>query len=353
MHGNRSWHAFNIRTSDKMTLQTMTVKTDGEFMRKALVIGIDEYARAPLSGCVNDARDIAALLERNGDGSVNFSVRYETNVGTKADLKGMIGECFSGSADVELFYFSGHGFIDALGGYIVTPDYQLNDMGVSMRDILDLVNKSKCQSRIVILDCCHAGYMGNQPAGNSDATVIQDGVTVLTASKSDEYSAEVNGHGVFTSLLIDALNGGAADVTGHITPGGIYAFIDKALGPWEQRPVFKTNVTRFTPVRTVQPLVGIKTLRRLTEYFPAPQSQIQLDPSFEPTNNPEVEHFVKEPYANPANIKIFNDLQKLEGVGLVVPLHEEHMYFAAMNSQACCLTSFGQHYWQLVKNKSI
>ena len=48
-------------------------------------------------------------------------------------------------------------------------------------------------------------------------------------------------HGLFTSLLLEALKGGAADITGHITPGGIYAYIDKALGPWEQRPVFKTK----------------------------------------------------------------------------------------------------------------
>lgn len=39
-----------------------------------------------------------------------------------------------------------------------------------------------------------------------------------------------SGHGVFTSLLVEALSGAAADVTGHITPGGIYAYIDKAPG---------------------------------------------------------------------------------------------------------------------------
>ena len=37
-------------------------------------------------------------------------------------------------------------------------------------------------------------------------------------------------------------------------------------------------------------------------------------------------------------MKVFKDLQKMEGVGLVVPVDEEHMYYAAMNSTACKLT---------------
>lgn len=56
--------------------------------------------------------------------------------------------------------------------------------------------------------------------------MISEGVTILTASRSSETSMEVNGHGLFTSLLIEALIGGAADITGHVTPGGIYAYIE-------------------------------------------------------------------------------------------------------------------------------
>ena len=52
----------------------------------------------------------------------------------------------------------------------------------------------------------------------------------FTASKHDAPAMEVDGHGVFTILLLEALKGGAADVTGHITLGGVYAYIDRALG---------------------------------------------------------------------------------------------------------------------------
>lgn len=322
-------------------------------MKKALVVGIDKYAQFPLSGCCNDADAITRLLCSNGDGSPNFSVKTEKNVPTKSTLRRLIDECFAGDADTALFYYSGHGHIDAIGGYLVTPDYSPYDYGVSLQDVLTIANNSHCKNKIIILDSCFSGFMGSITTNGQTTAVINEGVTILTASRSSETSMELNGHGLFTSLLIEALNGGAADITGHVTPGGIYAYIDKALGPWEQRPVFKTNVTRFTSLRNVVPQVDIAVIRKLCTYFSDENAAFAIDPSFEPTNSPSVNHVVVEPYADPAHTKVFSDLQKLEGIGLVVPVGEEHMYFAAMNSKACELTSIGKQYWRLVKNRLI
>ncbi len=271
----------------------------------------------------------------------------------KPSLKGHIRDLFSGDADTALFYFSGHGYLDDIGGYIVTPDFQANDEGVSMDEILTIANDSKAKNRVIILDCCHSGAFGSPKAAGNKSTHIAEGVSILTASKDDEAAMEINGHGVFTNLLLDALQGGASDLRGHITPGSIYAYIDQALGPWDQRPVFKTNITRFTSLRTVISQVPIEILRSLTEYFPSATHQVDLDPSFEVTNNSSIEHKIIEPYANEQNVKKFKDLQKLESVGLVVPVGEEHMYFAAMNSKSCKLTALGYHYWRLVKEKRI
>lgn len=317
-------------------------------MKKALVVGIDAYPSCPLLGCKNDANEIAEILERNGNGSPNFETRKFLDIPTKGELKKHIRECFAGKSEISLFYFSGHGHIDNIGGYIVTPDFQNDDYGVSMHDILEIINNSQCSNRVVILDCCHSGFMGRHSSATQDACVINEGVTILTASKQDEPAVEVAGHGLFTALLIDAMKGGAADVLGKITPGGIYAYIDKSLGAWGQRPVFKTNVTSFSPLRTATPQVDETILRRITQYFPQSNSEFPLNPSFEPTNAPEEPHNIIEPYANVTNTAVFSDLQKLEGVGLVVPCGEEHMYYAAMHSRACRLTPTGQHYWRLV-----
>ena len=322
-------------------------------MRKALIVGIDNYTQCPLKGCCNDADAVATRLETNEDGSPNFSVKLEKNVCSKGQLRQLIEDCFSGDSDVALFYYSGHGHIDSVGGYLVTPDFSDYDFGVSLQDILSIANGSQCKEKIIVLDSCFSGFMGSISNARQNTAVINNGVTILTASRSTESSIEINGHGLFTSLFLEALSGGAADITGNITPGGVYAFIDKALGPWEQRPVFKTNVTRFTSLRNVIPQVDISIIRKICTYFTSENEKFAIDPSFEPTNSPSITHKVIEPYANPTNTEVFSDLQKLEGIGLVVPVGEEHMYFAAMNSKACELTSIGKQYWRLVHDKLI
>lgn len=203
------------------------------------------------------------------------------------------------------------------------------------------------------MDCCHSGFVGAINTSGQQTSVINEGVTILTASKYDESATEINGHGVFTGLLADALKGGAADITGNVSPGSIYAYIDRALGPWEQRPVFKTNVKRFISLRKATPPIDISIVRKIPDYFDGPNMKLQLNPSYEPTNNTEVEHKVIEPYASNAHTAIFKDLQMLESVGLVVPDGTQHMYFAAMESKYCKLTSIGQHYWHLVKEGRI
>jgi len=313
-------------------------------MSRALIVGIDDYPSCRLQCCVKVAHAVAGLLARNADGSPNFDVRLETSPLNKGKLKEIISSFFEAEDAISLFYFAGHGFLNEYGGYIVTPDYANYDEGISMSDILTIVNDSKAIDKIVILDCCHSGDMGRKPEISHDTVVhIGKGVTILTASGSHETAAEINGHGVFTNLLLAALDGGAADLRGKITPGSIYSYIDLAMGSFGQRPSFKSNITKFVPLRTVEPPIPQATLRKLTEYFTAPEMEFPLNPSYEYT--------AKE--AIPAHTVILQDLQKYERVGLVVPVDEQFMYFAAMNSKSCKLTALGKHYWILVKGQKI
>lgn len=316
-------------------------------MRKALVIGIDNYPKAPLSGCVNDASAVAELLRANGDGSPNFDVSLQTNVATKAQLRGMVEDLFSGDADVALFYFSGHGSDQ---GYIITPDFQRNDMGISMSDLLAKANGSRCKNKIIILDCCFSGQLGENPVTQSNESTLGEGVTIMAASSRDETAKEQNGHGLFTNLFLQSLRGSAADITGRITPAGVYAFIDQSLGAWQQRPVFKTNISQFVSIREIEPRVSKSVLRKLRLYFTSPSAEFKLDPSFEFTNTPTYKHEIIGPYADENNVSIFRELQMFESVGLIEPVGEDHMYFAAMNSKSCRLTALGLHYWNLAKD---
>lgn len=316
------------------------------FMRKALVVGINDYSTFPLNGCVNDANSIAEVLESNGDGSPNFSVKLITSPSdsiTRSSLRQAIEELFQGTCDIALLYFSGHGFIKNTGGYLVTTDHKRDDEGVSMDDVLLLANQSNARDKIIIFDCCHSGAAGTPSVPGNSLAQLSEGLSVLTASRDSESAIEVNGSGVFTSLVVDALKGGAADLRGNISPGSLYAYVDEALGAWDQRPIFRTNVTRFTSIRTIDPKIPLQTLRQIIVYFPTPEDHHSLDPSYEFTDESNV----------PEKVEIFKDLQKFASVGLVIPVDEEHMYYAAINSKSCRLTAMGYQYWRLVKEKKI
>ena len=315
-------------------------------MRRALIVGIDDYPGAPLHGCVNDANTMAAVLETHGSGSPNFQPRLMTSPSdevTKPKLREAIEKLYATECDIALLYFSGHGFLRSVDGYIVTADAKKYDEGIGMTEILAMANRSPVKNKVIILDCCYSGNMGTPNVAEGGVAQLSEGLTVLTASRGSEVAMEQGGGGVFTELLVAGLQGGAVDIRGHITPGSIYAYVDQALGAWEQRPIFKTNVTQFTSLREVPPQVPLETLRRLVDYFPNPQDEYALDPSYEDT----------EEGHNPENVKVFKDLQKMEGVGLVVPVGEEHMYYAAMNSTACRLTALGAQYWRLAKEKKL
>lgn len=322
-------------------------------MKKALVVGINNYTFAPLRGCVRDATDVGDLLRENGDGSLNFNVLLQTDVPRKNRLRELITTLFKDQHETALFYFSGHGMVNELGGYLMTPDYRQYDEGISMNDILTLANNSPSTNKIIILDCCHAAAITAPDLIPGSIGHINEGITILTASKKNEVAMEVRGKGVFTNLLIEALKGGAADTNGNITPGGIYAYIDQALGPWEQRPVFKTNVNSFTTLRTVTPKLPLSVLRKITEFFPLPETLYALDPSYEYSNDPVMKHDFMMPYAMANNVSIFKSLQKMQAAGLVEPVSDEHMYWAAMNGNACRLTALGAHYWRLVHERKI
>ncbi|MDE1550024.1 caspase family protein [Jeotgalibaca caeni] len=323
-------------------------------MRAALIVGIDYYEEiSPLFGCVNDAYAVNAVLERHDGGSLNFDCNLMTGTGKqnlieKSELKDSIEELFKKEIDVALFYFAGHGYIESAGGYILAGNSRRGDEGVSLSDILYYANNSPAKNKIIILDSCHSGIAGNLP-GEQTAT-LSEGVTVLTASAEDQYASEQDGSGVFTTLLVDALNGSAANLTGDVTPGSIYAHIDQSLGAWEQRPIFKTNVRQFVSLRKVTPPISTNILRRITEFFPDPGFEYQLDPTYEPEEkgrdkgmpNPIKEH-----------TEIFSILQQYNRLNLLFPVDADHMWNAAMESKSCKLTALGEHYRRLAAKKRI
>lgn len=320
-------------------------------MKKALIVGLNKYPGNELNWCDNDAIAMKNLIESNGDGSPNFDAIQIIDSCSKGTLLDAIKKLFADDAEVALLYFSGHGS-ESDGGYLVTTDYTTTSLGVKMEDVLAYANESKCKNKVIILDCCFAAKMGESLLVNNK-TVLGDGVTIMAASQTWQTSKEDPNlqHGVFTELLIQGLKGGAADIGGNITPASLYSFVDQSLGPWQQRPVFKTNISQFLPIRNINAKVPKAILRKISQFFVNPSDEFKLDPSYEFTNDPNADHTVVTPFADPNHVVIFKELQLFESVGLVEPVGTDHMYFAAMESKACKLTALGLHYWKLSKDR--
>lgn len=318
-------------------------------MRKALVVGIDYYAKSSqLFGCVNDAHSVKSILERHSDATVNFGVKLVTGTGPsdavgRKELKENVRELFADDCEIALFYFAGHGYIETTGGYLCTSDIETGDDGLPLSEVLTLANKSPARNKVIVLDSCHSGIAGERPELKGYAE-LSEGMTILTASTDDQYASEKNGSGVFTTLFVDALGGAAGNLVGDVTPGSVYAHVDQSLGPWQQRPVFRTNVKSFVSLRKVQPPISLAELQQITDLFPAPGFEFKLDPSFEPEGTHK---------KNAENMRKFAILQKYNRVNLLVPVGEPHMWHAAMNSKSCKLTVLGEHYRRLVENKLI
>lgn len=317
-------------------------------MRKALVVGIDYYkACTALHGCVNDAYAVKSVLDRHSDGSVNFATRLlaarsASNAVSRVKFKDSIKELFTGDCEIALFYFAGHGHIETSGGYLAASDSVAGDDGIPLGELLALANNSPARNKIILLDSCHSGFVGSSSL-NAKYAELAEGTTILTASTAEQYASEKNGSGVFTSLMVDALNGAASNLLGDVTPGSVYAHIDQSLGPWDQRPVFKSNVKSFVSLRKTQAPVSHGELMQIHNLFPAAGHEYRLDPTYEPeSDNP-----------NPTNVQIFKVLQKLNRVNVVVPVGAPHMYFAAMESKSCKLTVVGEHYRHLVEQGRI
>ena len=322
-------------------------------MRKALCIGIDCYEYInDLHGCVNDANSVKAALERNGDGTLNFEVKLmcatsEATYLKKNELRDAIQNLFKSESEIAVLYYSGHGSFDDLGGYLCTSEITRPDEGLSLNDVMGYVAQSKAQNNIIILDSCFSGAVAN-PVNMPNCSILHQGTTILAACGASEYATEENGHGIFTSLLVDALYGGAMNLLGEVSPGSIYSYIDSSLGAWdEQRPIFKANISNFVSLRKNSPPISISELRRITEFFPSPYDEYLLDPTYESDKH---EADIQE--INKEHENIFKVLQQFVKLNLVVPVDAEHMYYAAIHHKSCKLTAQGQHYWKLV-NKNI
>jgi hypothetical protein len=323
-------------------------------MKKALVVGIDDYVGIALSGCVADAEEFAKLVERHADGQPNYQVRRVTappSTVNRDQLRALLADLFANAGENELlFYFSGHGAETPFGAELVTQDYSENSPGVSINDVLTLANDSAAKDIVVVLDCCFSGSLGNVPSLQAATTapefrfakaLLRQGVTLLAASRPEEPSVEEGGHGAFTRLLLEGLEGAAADPMGIVTPLSLYAFASRAFGAWDQRPLLKAHSTLPSVLRTCEPAISRAVLRQLPTHFSSRNARVQMSPAHEGSR--------PVPAGQQPTIqqRQFDYFKQLRNAGLLTTGESKDLYFVAMESGDVFLTVLGKYFWDL------
>ncbi len=313
-------------------------------MRRALLVGINDYPRIPLKGCINDALRMQEVFENHENGDKNFACKMllsnEIEV-TRGTLKAQIKKLFNHGKGTALFYFSGHGATTEAGTYLVTQDHQPDDEGVSLMEVVALANNSEADEVIIILDCCHAG--GNNIDLSERKIILREGVSILAAAGDKQYSYEKNGSGVFTSIIYNAMLGGAADIRGKINLSGMYYYADILLNAWKQRPVFKSHVSHMISLRDCQPKIPLETLRKLPIYFNGETTGKYLSEN----------HLVSLGGKNEAMLTMMADFRKYHANGLLMPIEVDSLDEAAAQNKECRLTPLGEYYKNLAIEKML
>lgn len=177
--------------------------------KRALLVGINAYADAPLSGCVNDVINMRSLL-KDQYGFQNTDIRVLLDARAKsAEIRKRLESLVAATkpGDTLLFHYSGHGsnvrdrdgdeLRDRLDEIICPYDLDWNnpDSYLTDDDLRVIFNKVPAGALVeVIMDCCHSGTImrsaGNTLLDGRGSVVVsrylQPPLDILLRSEGDE-----------------------------------------------------------------------------------------------------------------------------------------------------------------------
>jgi formylglycine-generating enzyme required for sulfatase activity/uncharacterized caspase-like protein len=245
--------------------------------RRALVIGVSDYQSWPKLGHARgDAVAVGKRLEALG-----FTVEYLLDRDARKDR---ITRAFSTlRAQVEpndqvFIFFSGHGDTLEAGveikrtlGYLIPTDADKNDTfatAISMETLRDLSGLLKARHVMFALDACFSGSLLTEkgPAGvrPKTAAYYQEMLArpvrfVLTAGTAKQTAVEVDGRGLLTRKLLEALDG----ATDRNDREGIVTGLD--IAGYVKREVAETARQRYGREQT--PEAGYMEGQRAGEFL--------------------------------------------------------------------------------------
>lgn len=189
--------------------------------RLALVIGNGAYKDSPLKNPVNDAQDMAKVLEESG-----FSVILKTDADKRTMDEAIqdFGKKLISGGGVGLFFYAGHGIQVAGANYlipvaaVIESEADVRYNGVDAGHVLGKMEDAGNEVNIVILDACRDNPFGRSFRSGSRGLAKMDSpkgslIAYATAPGSLAADGGEGKNGVFTKHLIRYLREPGLKVT--------------------------------------------------------------------------------------------------------------------------------------------
>jgi WD40 repeat protein len=195
-----------------------------------LSIGINKYENEDLNlrYAKPDAQAVADLINDKGKGLFNKMHIFKLldKDATKQNIFAKLDEISKSikKEDVFIFFYAGHGSVVDNYFYFITTEntglYQEEKLknAIQVKELQEKFKIIPALKQVVFIDACHSGSSIDVLAlrGATEEKALaqlsrSSGIHVMASSESQQQAAEIQslGHGVFTYVLLEALNGKA------------------------------------------------------------------------------------------------------------------------------------------------
>ena len=248
---------------DKIESDTRSVELYSDHASKSSVcyvlsVGINQYKnpKMTLNYAKPDAESFGKVLNEKGSLFKNTELHhlYDGDA-TRANILKKLEE-LSGKIrqeDVFIFYYAGHGsMVDNQFFFIPTESSRLYDLSSLQRDAIeasvlqDKLKNIKALKQLIVMDACQSGgsveLLATRGAAEEKAIAQLSrsaGIHVMASAGSEQFATEFTelGHGLFTYLLIKALQGDAdgAPKDGKVTIYELKSYLDDQVPEMTQK----------------------------------------------------------------------------------------------------------------------
>jgi len=152
--------------SDLQRFRAILKKAPTQSKRYVVALGVSEYAKPELNlqFAAKDAKDLSAAISGQQSNQILLLTNHEVNLAALQQIRSFVGQ--ASENDEVVVFCAGHGVLgDNLDYYFAGHDFdpqQVEKTGIKLDDLVYAISASKALKRLILLDTCHAGVVGEK-----------------------------------------------------------------------------------------------------------------------------------------------------------------------------------------------